>query len=424
MTDRSLADVQVFEDTVARLRLVIAALTALVWETAPSPSLFLLLWFGAIAYSTGILLAQPHRHLPVQVWQIGLSVIDWVLISAGIFATGGAQSDLYALYFFFVLSVALRTGPRSAAIVGLGSAAAYLAATGVHAGGMSGAFPTLALRAAYIGCVAVGSSLLAAEILRQKRARSTAEAGRTAVQDITAAVSHDLLNPLSTIFGLVENLQDDPDEPLTRSQQESLARITSNARRMTALVRNLLDSEALDRGTPTLVWRSTDVNALIERCVDANASDAAAKKISVATELDPDLPRTMVDELLIERLLSNLLHNALKFTPTGGDIRLTTRRGARSFEIEVWNSSQPIAEELRPVLFEKHTRCAGSSGVGLGLYICKLAARLHDGDISLRHPRSGGVAFVVDLPLRRVPQAAPSALSFPLVRHSHSQQAA
>jgi signal transduction histidine kinase len=422
MTDRSLADLQVFEDTVARLRLVIVALTALAWQASSSPSSSFLLWFGAVSYSVGILLAQPHRHLPVQIWQVSLSLVDWILISAGIYATGGAHSDLYVLYFVLVLSVALRTGPFSAAVVGLFTAAAYLTATSINSGGMSGMFPALALRAAYIGCIAVGSSLIAAEILRQKHARSTAEAGRTAVQDITAAVSHDLLNPLSAIFGLVENLQDDPKEPLTKSQQESLARITSNARRMTALVRNLLDSEALERGTPTLVLRSIDVNGLIERCVDANACDAAARKITVDTDLDADLPRTMVDELLIERLLNNLLHNALKFTPGGGNIRLSTRRGAKSFQIEVWNSAPPIAEELRPVLFEKHTRCAGSSGVGLGLYICKLAARLHDGNIAVSHPRSGGVAFVVELPLRRTPEATKLRLASPAL--AHGQQAA
>jgi signal transduction histidine kinase len=227
-----------------------------------------------------------------------------------------------------------------------------------------------------------------------------------AVQDITAAVSHDLLNPLSAIFGLVENLQDDPNEPLTKSQQEALARITTNARRMTGLVRNLLDSEALERGTPTLVLRSIDVNALIERCIDANACEAAARKITVETDLDAELPRTLIDELLIERLLNNLLHNALKFTPSGGNVRLSTRRAAKSFQIEVWNSAEPIAEELRTVLFEKHTRSAGSSGIGLGLYICKLAARLHDGDITLHHPRSGGVAFIVELPLRRTLEAS------------------
>jgi NtrC-family two-component system sensor histidine kinase KinB len=191
---------------------------------------------------------------------------------------------------------------------------------------------------------------------------------------------------------------------------------------MTALVRNLLDSEALERGTPTLVLRSVDVNALIERCIDANACDSASRKVSVETDLDTDLPRALVDELLVERLLNNLLHNALKFTPVGGSIRLSTRRGTRSFQIEVWNSAAPIAEELRPVLFEKHTRSAGSSGVGLGLYICKLACRLHDGDITLHHPRSGGVAFVVELPLRRTPEVSKPRLALPAI--AHGQQAA
>jgi two-component system sensor histidine kinase KdpD len=99
-----------------------------------------------------------------------------------------------------------------------------------------------------------------------------------------------------------------------------------------------------------------------------------------------------------------LLHNAVKFTPAGGRVRLTTRQRSGSFQIEVWNSGPPVPEDLQPVIFEKHTRCPGSSGVGLGLYICALAARLHGGVIALGHPAEGGVAFVVDLPLRIVPE--------------------
>src|SRR6185436_12807738 len=171
---------------------------------------------------------------------------------------------------------------------------------------------------------------------------------------------------------------------LTKTQQETLGRLSSNARRMTGLVRNLLDSEALEHGTPSLVVRSVDVNGLIERCADANASDAAAKKIGVALELDPNLRRCLVDELLIERLLNNLLANALKFTPSGGRVELRTRCGARSFQIEVWNSGTEVPPQLRPAIFEKHVRSPGSSGVGLGLYICKLATRLHGGDIILQ----------------------------------------
>jgi signal transduction histidine kinase len=423
MTDRGLADLQVLEDTIAKLRVAVVALSALAWQSSASPSLFLLLWFGALAYAAGVLLAEPHRHLPVHVWQAALSLIDWGLISAAVFATGGGGSELYVLYFLFIVSMALRTGPRTVAIAGLITAMLYIAMGGITAQGVSPALPSIALRAAYIACVALGSSFVAAEIARQKRARSSAEAGQNAVQDITAAVSHDLLNPLSTIFGLVEMLQDDPNEPLSRTQQQTLARLTSNARRMTGLVRNLLDSEALERGTPSLVLRSVDVNALIERCADANACDADARKIDVEIELDPQLRRGLVDELLLERLINNLLGNALKFTPTGGRIRLTTRAGGKAFRIEVWNSGAEVPPELRPVIFEKHTRSAGSSGVGLGLYICKLAARLHGGDIALHHPPGGGVAFVVDLPLRAAEAAVDRDVTEPTL-HDRRQTAA
>lgn len=142
----------------------------------------------------------------------------------------------------------------------------------------------------------------------------------------------------------------------------------------------------LPRGTPSLLLRPADVNAPIDRCVDANAGDAAAKKLTVDLDLDTSLQRPVVDELLIERLVTNLLHNAIKFTSEGGQARLSTRCRRGSFRIEVWNSGPPVPADLEPAIFEKYTRSPGSSGVGLGLYICKLATRLHGGVIGLQHP--------------------------------------
>src|SRR6185436_16203615 len=101
--------------------------------------------------AAGILLAQPHRRFPAHIWQTGLSIIDWGLISAAVFATGGGHSDLYVLYFLFVVSLAMRNGrPRTVILAGLGTAAAFLAVGGITAQGVSPALPSIALRAAYI----------------------------------------------------------------------------------------------------------------------------------------------------------------------------------------------------------------------------------------------------------------------------------
>lgn len=400
------SDCHLLEDRIAKLRLLVVVLTGLALGLAEAASVFAALWLAAAAYASAVLLLEPHRHLWTPLWQIGISAIDWALITAAVFVTGNG-SELYALYFLFVITLALRFDSLGAAIAGIATATAYAATSVFLDGGVDANLATIGLRAGYIVCTAVGSGVVAAEIRRQIRARSTAEAGRSAAQDITAAISHDLLNPISSILGLIEDMQDSPDEPLTRAQQKTLVRVTSNARRMTALVRNLLDSEALERGTPSLLLRPADVNALIDRCADANAGDTAAKKLAVEIDLDPNLPRAVVDELLIERLVTNLLHNAIKFTPEGGQVRLSTRCRRGSFRIEVWNSGPPVPADLEPAIFEKHTRTPGSSGVGLGLYICKLATRLHGGVIGVQHPDSGGVTFVVDLPLRTAAEAVP-----------------
>jgi signal transduction histidine kinase len=384
------------EDAISRLRLVVVAITGFAWWMSDQPTLFVCVWLAGIAYSTVLVVFEPHRHLPGTVWRVAVSVIDWGLIAGALLLTIGT-GELYVLFFLLVLSLALRIEPFGVAAVGVATAGFYLAANLWLA--TDALLATILLRTGYLLCISVGSAAVAAEIRGLIRARSRAEAGRSAAQDITAALSHDLLNPLSAILGFVETLQDSDEEPLTATQRQVLTRVTINARRMNRLIRNLLDSEALERGTPSLVLRAVDVNALVDRCADANAGDANAKDLAVELALDPALKSALVDELLIERLVSNLLHNAIKFTPTNGSVRISTRRGGTRFEVEVWNSGPPIADDLIPVLFEKHTRSPESPGVGLGLYICNLAARLHGGEISVRHPHEGGVAFTVSLPL-------------------------
>lgn len=395
MTRTCQTDTRRLEDAISRLRLVVVAITGFAWWMSETPALFVFVWLSAIAYSTAVVVLEPHRHLPEPLWRVGVSVVDWILIAAVLVLT--ASSELYVLFFFFVLSLALRIEPVSVAAVGIGTAGLYLGASNWLATDVP--LATILLRTGYILCVSVGSGAIAGEIRGLIRARSRAEASRSAAQDVTAALSHDLLNPLSAILGFVETLQDSDEEPLTATQRQILTRVTTNARRMNRLIRNLLDSEALERGTPSLVLRAVDVNSLVDRCADANAADATVKNLAVELDLDPSLKGALVDELLIERLVTNLLHNAIKFTLNSGTVRMSTRHGGARFEIEVWNSGPPISDDLIPVLFEKHTRSPESPGVGLGLYICNFAARLHGGDIGVRHPDQGGVAFTVSLPL-------------------------
>jgi two-component system sensor histidine kinase KdpD len=153
-----------------------------------------------------------------------------------------------------------------------------------------------------------------------------------------------------------------------------------------------------------------DVNALVRRVVEAQAHQAEVKRIGLVLDLSPQLPPVLLDGSLIERLVANLLNNAVKFTPEDGAVRVSTEAHGASIRIEVWDSGPDVPASLRAALFEKFARQEDSPGIGLGLYICKSIVDLHQGKISLRNV-GGGVSFVVELPVMALarPEACPAA---------------
>ena len=120
--------------------------------------------------------------------------------------------------------------------------------------------------------------------------------------------------------------------------------------------------------------------------------------MGLVLDLAQQLPLALLDGRLIERLVANLLNNALKFTPEDGAVRVSTRQHGTRIVVEVWDSGPGISPALQPMLFEKFARHKDSPGVGLGLYICKSIVDLHRGNISV-HENSDGVSFVVALPV-------------------------
>jgi len=252
--------------------------------------------------------------------------------------------------------------------------------------------------------VGIGVGLLAREVIQRAQARVTEEARRLAVEEIAATVGHDLKNPLAAVGGLVEILLDPQTGNLSQQQRALLVGIGANVQQMGNLVGNLVDVELIDRGIHTLRLALADLNGVVRRVVEAQAHQAEVKHIGLVIDLAPELPLASLDANLIERLVANLLGNAVKFTPEYGAIRLSTARADGHLSLEVWNSGSEIPADLKPALFEKFVRQNDSPGIGLGLYICKSIVEHHHGSIDIRNAAGGGVAFVVRLPLNSTPQ--------------------
>ena len=389
------------EKVIAQLRLAAVLFSGTVFLRSPTHLLdswgTLALWGAALVYAVSVLVVEPYRRAPVLAWDVASGFIDWGFITTGIVAMAGARSELYLLYFLSVLAIALRFTLREVVIVGTGTAFGYLAVVACSSDASAQALQEAGMRMGYLMLFAVGSGVLAREANRNFRARIKEEAQRLSVQEVTATVSHDLTNPLTAVSGLVEMLLSSADT-LSLDQRGLLHRINANTQQMTNLVANLLDAELIDRGRQSFHPAPVEINALVRRVVEAQAHQAEVKQIGLLFDLSDRLPLAMLDGRMIERLVANLLSNALKFTPENGAVRVSTRQRGSRLVIEVWDDGPEVPVSLQAVLFDKYVRQPDSSGLGLGLYICKSIVDKHRGSIDLRKA-AGGVAFVVELPL-------------------------
>ncbi|WP_295458191.1 two-component system sensor histidine kinase KdpD [uncultured Thiodictyon sp.] len=220
---------------------------------------------------------------------------------------------------------------------------------------------------------------------------------------LLAAISHDLRTPLTGLMGLADTLAAAPD-PGTRD----LARaIHEEALRLTALVTNLLDMARLQSGGVTLKREWLPIEEVVGSALRANAALLAG--IEVATQIPADLPLVSCDAVLMERVLSNLLDNAAKYSPPGGVIRVAATVAGPWLRVQVTDAGPGLPPGQQERVFDKFTRGERESvrpGVGLGLAICRAIVEVHGGTIRAANGPHGGAEFSFSLPLGVAPQIA------------------
>jgi PAS domain S-box-containing protein len=222
-----------------------------------------------------------------------------------------------------------------------------------------------------------------------------------------ANVSHELRTPLTLILGLVDRLQ--RAEGLTAAQRHDLAVTEANARLLLRHVKDLLDLSKLDAGRLAPSYRRVDFARLVR--VTASLFEVMSQERGIRYTIDAPEPVTAeVDVDQVERILSNLLSNAFKFTPSGGEVRCALTKTDERVVLEVADSGPGIGLGLRERIFERFFQSEESArrsagGTGLGLSITREFVHLHGGSVAVGESQSGGASFVVRLPLRAPPGA-------------------
>lgn len=225
----------------------------------------------------------------------------------------------------------------------------------------------------------------------------SAEADRA---EVFAMVTHDLRNPLSVILGYADMIEDGADISLA---QEAAGEIKSAAARMGRLLTDLLDLVRIDRGTFRLDQRPYSVTALLSEMRQSYRPMFDGRRVTLSVDLPTGNVFACFDHDRIVQMLSNLLGNALKFTPVGGSVDLQVEHNADNVVFVVRDNGAGIEPNDLPHLFERFWQRDSDTrrGLGLGLYLCRTIARAHGGDISVQSEVGKGSTFRVWLPVSK-----------------------
>lgn len=219
-------------------------------------------------------------------------------------------------------------------------------------------------------------------------------------EDLTHTMVHDLRNPLTAILLNLEALE---DEPLTARQQQQTQRARQSGERMLNLVNAILDISRLESGQMPLEYFLLNFNDLLREVLLQEEPLARQKNIKVNCELEPNLPSIAADSALIGRVLQNLVGNALKFTPAGGEvwvrvqseINFTPQPSGVLVSVSDNGPGLPVNQQER--LFQKFVT-GHKGGSGLGLAFCKLAVEAHQGHIWAESRPDHGTVIKFTLP--------------------------
>lgn len=228
--------------------------------------------------------------------------------------------------------------------------------------------------------------------------------------EFVATVSHEFRTPLTTLMMGVNLLRRSPlAQPGSRAAG-ILDAMAEETERLTRLVNDLLDLSRLEAGRIEMEFRAVPVNDLLSHAAAALGPQAEEKGIRLQVSADPEGARVRADPDRILLVLTNLLANAIRHTPRGGEIRLAAARQGGRMVVSVADTGPGIPKELQSRVFEKFYRVPGrpQGGAGLGLAICKEVVQAHGGRIWLESEEGKGSTFHFSLPL--APAAATAAV--------------
>jgi signal transduction histidine kinase/ActR/RegA family two-component response regulator len=400
-------------------------------------SLWSLWWLGdasgALVFAPLILAAARGTQRP---WEAG-RIAEAVVLTVGMISVGHVifsgrppashfSHPLVYTMFPFVIWTALRFGQRGVTVMIFLASVLAIWRT-VHGAGpfaMDSILASLEQLQIFMAVAAVTGLLLAATFTERRRAEEALQEADRRKDDFLAMLGHELRNPLAPIRNAVEILrsQEATDE-WSRRARDMIDRQVSH---MARLIDDLLDSSRIAQGKIHLRMERCDLTEIVRDLSEDYMIQMREKGLTFAVELPEKPIWVRGDPTRLAQVIGNLLHNASKFTESGGSVRVRVAEDADqgSALVIVRDSGIGMAGETLARVFgafnqEDRTIVRSQGGLGLGLSLAKDLIELHQGEVSAQSEGSGrGSEFTIRLPLGRALAPTPSTIPIPAVNPS------
>ncbi|MGO9122797.1 MAG: ATP-binding protein [Desulfomonilaceae bacterium] len=248
-------------------------------------------------------------------------------------------------------------------------------------------------------------ALIIINLIERNRLRRQAEETNAKQAELLSVLSHDVRAPFQALLGTIELLKQSRIPPEAARNVETLHNC---AREQLGFINALLELLRLESRTAGLHWLSININLPVNQCIQSLAVLATQKKITLETDLARDVPQMMGDIGRIAQLVNNLMTNAIKFTPSGGKIIVSTqlaqRNGIIGLQISIADTGIGIAAKEQEKIFRRFYRgreagTEGERGSGLGLAICNKIMQLHGGSLEISSEKNKGTVATAWFPL-------------------------
>lgn len=217
--------------------------------------------------------------------------------------------------------------------------------------------------------------------------------------DFLQSLTHDLRSPMTAVRGYLQVLGEEMAGPLNDEQKKMIHIMENASTKLLHIVSNLLDSAKMSAGKLKLNISDCNLRQILPNTVEIFHTEAAKKKISLTLDMPDSMRPIRLDPHLLERVIINLIGNAIKFTPDGGFITIKVIDLTDRIQVQVTDTGNGMPAEFLNKIFKKFEQASGTrGGTGLGLSICKFVVDAHYGEIGVRSKQGEGTTFTFTIP--------------------------